>query len=54
MTEIDPKAAGGLFVVDYLLVGGVERTKGSLGLILLALFVMLFLDLRDPASWRLH
>ena len=48
VTEIDPKAAGGLFVVDYLLVGGVERTKGSLGLILLALFVMLFLDLRDP------
>ena len=48
MTQIDPQAAGGLFVVDYLLVGGVERMKGSLGLILLALLVMLFLDLRHP------
>ncbi len=48
VTAVDPQAAGGLFVVDYLLVGGVERMKGSLGLILLVLFVVLFLDLRRP------
>ena len=46
--SVDPKAAGGLFVVDYLLVGGMDRMRLALGAILLVLGLFLFIDLKRP------
>ena len=46
--SVDPKAAGGLFVVDYLLVGGMDRMRIALGAILFVLGLFLFIDLKRP------
>ena len=45
---VDPEAAGGLFVVDYLLVGGMERMQLALCAILVVLAGFLVVDLRRP------
>ena len=46
--SVDPMATGTLFVIDDLLVGGVDRLPMTLVLVVLALGFILAVDLRDP------
>lgn len=46
--SVDPQATGALFVMDQLLVGGLDRLPVAVGAILCALVVVLLFDLRSP------
>ncbi len=46
--QVDPLATGTLFIVDDLLVGGVDRLPMTLALVILALGTILAVDLRRP------
>ena len=46
--SVDPEATGALFVMDQLLVGGLDRLPMAVAAILLALVLVLLLDLRSP------
>ncbi|MBK9646503.1 MAG: MMPL family transporter, partial [Deltaproteobacteria bacterium] len=45
--SVDPEATGALFVMDQLLVGGLDRLPMAVAAILLALVIVLLLDLRS-------